>query len=65
MNEIVQMVAQRTGIRILRHADLGTTMNSYVKTTPKAAVEAMESFERVFTNCSPQGSVEPGRITVN
>jgi integrase len=54
---------------ILRHADVSTTMNVYVKSVPKAANEAMKALEDVFTKCSPsvhqKPVITPGSKAVN
>lgn len=46
-------VADKTIQAILRHADLATTMNSYVKTVSADSVAAMLSFERLCTEQTP------------
>jgi integrase len=47
-------VADKTIQSILRHANLSTTMNSYVKSVPAGAVEAMRSLEEICTQYAPQ-----------
>jgi integrase len=47
-------VADKTIQSILRHANLSTTMNSYVKSVPAGVVEAMHSLEEVCTQYAPQ-----------
>lgn len=39
---------------ILRHANISTTLNNYVKSVPADAVAAMRSLERVCTEYAPQ-----------
>jgi integrase len=46
-------IADKTIQAILRHADLSTTMNSYVKSVSADTVAAMLSFERVWTQNAP------------
>lgn len=46
-------VPDKTIQAILRHADLGTTMNSYVKTVSADTVAAMHSLERICTQYAP------------
>jgi integrase len=46
-------IADKTIQAILRHADLSTTMNSYVKTVSADSVAAMLSFERLCTENAP------------
>ena len=46
-------IADKTIQAILRHADLSTTMNSYVKSVSADTVAAMLSFERVCTKNAP------------
>ena len=46
-------IAEKTIQAILRHADLSTTMNSYVKTVSADTVAAMHSLERVCTQYAP------------
>jgi integrase len=50
-------VADKTIQAILRHADLSTTMNSYVKTVSADTVAAMQSFERICTEHAPNQPV--------
>jgi site-specific recombinase XerD len=46
-------IAGKTIQAILKHADLSTTMNSYVKSVSADTVAAMLWFERVFTQDAP------------
>ncbi len=46
-------VPDKTIQAILRHADLSTTMNSYVKTVSADTVAAMHSLERICTQYAP------------
>jgi integrase len=48
-------IADKTIQAILRHADLSTTMNSYVKAVSADSVAAMLSFERLCTQNAPNG----------
>jgi integrase len=47
-------VPDKTIQAILRHSNLSTTMNSYVKSVPADAVAAMRSLERICTPYAPQ-----------
>lgn len=47
-------VPDKTIQAILRHSNLSTTMNSYVKSVPADAVQAMRSLERICTSYAPQ-----------
>lgn len=47
-------VPDKTIQAILRHSNLSTTMNSYVKSVPADAVAAMRSLERICTSYAPQ-----------
>lgn len=47
-------VPDKTIQAILRHSNLSTTMNSYVKMVPADAVAAMHSFEAMCTSYAPQ-----------
>jgi integrase len=51
-------IVDKTIQAILRHADLGTTMNSYVKSVPADWVAAMHSLERVCTENAPHQNVK-------
>jgi integrase len=47
-------VPDKTIQAILRHSNLSTTMNSYVKSVPADAVAAMRSLEAICTSYAPQ-----------
>ena len=47
-------VPDKTIQTILRHANLSTTLNSYVKSVPAGAVAAMRSLEEICTQYAPQ-----------
>jgi len=46
-------VPDKTIQAILRHANLSTTMNNYVKSVPADAVAAMHAFEQICTQYAP------------
>lgn len=47
-------VPDKTIQAILRHSNLSTTMNSYVKSVPEDAIAAMRSLEAICTPCAPE-----------
>ncbi len=47
-------VPDKTIQAILRHSNLLTTMNSYVKSVPADAIAAMRSLEEICTQYAPQ-----------
>ena len=47
-------VPDKTIQAILRHSDLSTTMNSYVKSVPQDAVAAMRAFEKACRKYAPR-----------
>ncbi len=47
-------VADKTIQAILRHANISTTMNSYVKSVPADAVAAMRALEQICTEYAPR-----------
>lgn len=50
---------------ILRHSDLSTTMNIYVKTDLQQATESLGRLQVAFTNCSPARSSRNASSVVN
>ena len=55
-------VADKTIQAILRHADLSTTMNSYVKSSSVDAVAAMKSLERICTSVHQTFGAKGARV---
>lgn len=51
--------------QLLRHADVGTTMNCYVKALPKTVIAAVQDLDVMFTNCSPKPALSGNRAGVN
>ncbi len=58
-------VPDKTIQAILRHSNLSTTMNSYVKSVPQDAVAAMQAFEKVCRKKAPRRSIRKalGQLT--
>ena len=55
-------VPDKTIQAILRHADISTTMNSYVKSVSADTVAAMRSLERVCTSMHPTSGATGARV---
>jgi integrase len=58
-------VADKTIQSILRHADISTTMNLYVKSIPADAVAAMRSLDEVCTQYAPNPASPEKAKSVN
>ncbi|MBZ5542421.1 MAG: tyrosine-type recombinase/integrase [Acidobacteriia bacterium] len=55
-------VADKSIQAVLRHSNLATTQNSYIKSVPADAVAAMKSLERICTSMHPTTGASHARV---